>query len=69
MNVRWDAAVRRASTNLRSDSCIGPPRVTWPAASIAPVNDTPPNPVASSVRSYALDADRARRLWQRVNEW
>lgn len=29
---------------------------------VAPVNDTP-NPFADGVRSYALDAERARQLW------
>jgi len=29
---------------------------------VAPVNDTP-NPFADGVRSYALDADKARQLW------
>lgn len=29
---------------------------------VAPVNDTP-NPFADGVRSYALDADQAKRLW------
>ncbi|TWI66606.1 NAD(P)-dependent dehydrogenase (short-subunit alcohol dehydrogenase family) [Pseudoduganella lurida] len=30
---------------------------------VAPVNDLP-NPFADGVRSYALDGDRARRLWE-----
>ena len=29
---------------------------------VAPINDTP-NPFADGVRSYALDADKARQLW------
>ena len=34
---------------------------------IAPVNDVP-NPFADGVRSYALDADRARQLWAKSEE-
>lgn len=34
---------------------------------VAPVNDTP-NPFADGVRSYALDADKARRLWAKSEE-
>jgi NAD(P)-dependent dehydrogenase (short-subunit alcohol dehydrogenase family) len=35
---------------------------------VAPVNDSP-NPFADGVRSYALDADRAARLWAKSVEW
>jgi len=35
---------------------------------VAPINDTP-NPFADGVRSYALDADRARLLWAKSEEW
>jgi len=35
--------------------------------SIAPINDTP-NPFADGVRSYALDADKARQLWVKSEE-
>lgn len=35
---------------------------------IAPLNDTP-NPFADGVMSYALDADKARRLWAKSEEW
>lgn len=35
---------------------------------IAPVNDTP-NPFADGVRSYALDADKARQLWTKSEAW
>ncbi|MBX4862595.1 SDR family NAD(P)-dependent oxidoreductase [Rhizobium sophorae] len=31
---------------------------------VAPINDTP-NPFADGVRSYALDADKAKQLWAR----
>lgn len=34
---------------------------------VAPINDTP-NPFADGVRSYALDADRAKRLWKKSEE-
>ncbi|MFS2005471.1 SDR family NAD(P)-dependent oxidoreductase [Duganella sp. CT11-25] len=34
---------------------------------VAPVNDTP-NPFADGVRSYALDADKARQLWAKSEE-
>lgn len=34
---------------------------------IAPINDTP-NPFADGVRSYALDADKARQLWAKSEE-
>ncbi|MGN6329863.1 MAG: SDR family NAD(P)-dependent oxidoreductase [Rhodanobacter sp.] len=34
---------------------------------VAPVNDTP-NPFADGVRSYALDAHRARQLWTKSEE-
>jgi NAD(P)-dependent dehydrogenase (short-subunit alcohol dehydrogenase family) len=34
---------------------------------IAPVDDTP-NPFADGVRSYALDADRAKQLWAKSEE-
>jgi NAD(P)-dependent dehydrogenase (short-subunit alcohol dehydrogenase family) len=34
---------------------------------VAPVNDTP-NPFADGVRSYALDADKARQLWTKSEE-
>lgn len=34
---------------------------------VAPVNDAP-NPFADGVRSYALDADRARHLWAKSEE-
>ena len=34
---------------------------------VAPVDDTP-NPFADGVRSYALDADRARQLWTRSEQ-
>ena len=35
---------------------------------VAPVNDTP-NPFADGVRSYALDANRARQLWAKSERW
>ncbi|MGM0704255.1 MAG: SDR family NAD(P)-dependent oxidoreductase [Pseudomonadota bacterium] len=35
---------------------------------VAPTDDTP-NPFADGVRSYALDADRARQLWAKSEEW
>ena len=35
---------------------------------IAPINDTP-NPFADGVRSYALDADKARQLWTKSEAW
>ncbi|MGV6874055.1 SDR family NAD(P)-dependent oxidoreductase [Pseudochelatococcus sp. B33] len=35
---------------------------------VAPIDDTP-NPFADGVRSYALDADKARRLWAKSEEW
>jgi NAD(P)-dependent dehydrogenase (short-subunit alcohol dehydrogenase family) len=35
---------------------------------VAPVNDTP-NPFADGVRSYALDADKAARLWINSERW
>lgn len=35
---------------------------------VAPINDTPPNPFADGVRSYALDANNARRLWAKSVE-
>ena len=34
---------------------------------VAAVNDTP-NPFADGVRSYALDADKARQLWTKSEE-
>lgn len=34
---------------------------------VSPVNDTP-NPFADGVRSYALDADKARQLWMKSEE-
>lgn len=34
---------------------------------VAPIDDTP-NPFADGVRSYALDADRARQLWAKGEE-
>jgi NAD(P)-dependent dehydrogenase (short-subunit alcohol dehydrogenase family) len=34
---------------------------------VAPVNDTP-NPFADGVRSYALDADKARELWTKSEQ-
>jgi NAD(P)-dependent dehydrogenase (short-subunit alcohol dehydrogenase family) len=34
---------------------------------VAPVNDTP-NPFADGVRSYALDAGKARQLWEKSEE-
>jgi NAD(P)-dependent dehydrogenase (short-subunit alcohol dehydrogenase family) len=34
---------------------------------VAPVNDTP-NPFADGVRSYALDVDKARQLWEKSEE-
>ncbi len=34
---------------------------------VAPVDDTP-NPFADGVRSYALDADKARQLWAKSEE-
>jgi NAD(P)-dependent dehydrogenase (short-subunit alcohol dehydrogenase family) len=34
---------------------------------VAPVNDTP-NPFADGVRSYALDADKARQLWTKSEQ-
>jgi NAD(P)-dependent dehydrogenase (short-subunit alcohol dehydrogenase family) len=30
---------------------------------VAPINDTPPNPFADGVRSYALDAAKSKQLW------
>lgn len=35
---------------------------------VAPINDTPPNPFADGVRSYALDATKAKQLWARSVE-
>ncbi|HEX8614826.1 MAG TPA: SDR family NAD(P)-dependent oxidoreductase [Telluria sp.] len=35
---------------------------------VAPVNDTP-NPFADGARTYALDADKARQLWEKSEEW
>jgi NAD(P)-dependent dehydrogenase (short-subunit alcohol dehydrogenase family) len=35
---------------------------------VAPVNDTP-NPFADGARSYALDADKAKRLGTKSEEW
>lgn len=35
---------------------------------VAPIDDTP-NPFADGVRSYALDADKAERLWAKSEEW
>ncbi len=35
---------------------------------VAPVDDTP-NPFADGVKSYALDADRARQLWSLSEQW
>lgn len=35
---------------------------------VTPVNDTP-NPFADGVRSYALDADKAKRLWTKSEAW
>ncbi|MFL6544121.1 MAG: shikimate dehydrogenase, partial [Candidatus Udaeobacter sp.] len=35
---------------------------------VAPVNDTP-NPFDDGVRSYALDANKARDLWAKSEEW
>jgi NAD(P)-dependent dehydrogenase (short-subunit alcohol dehydrogenase family) len=35
---------------------------------VAPVDDTP-NPFADGVRSYALDAARARELWEKTEAW
>jgi NAD(P)-dependent dehydrogenase (short-subunit alcohol dehydrogenase family) len=34
---------------------------------VAPINDTP-NPFADGVRSYALDADKAKQLWAKAEE-
>ncbi|PMR72073.1 SDR family NAD(P)-dependent oxidoreductase [Billgrantia endophytica] len=34
----------------------------------APIDDTP-NPFADGVKSYALDADRARQLWSLSEKW
>jgi hypothetical protein len=34
---------------------------------IAPINDTP-NPFADGVRSYALDANKAKQLWAKSEE-
>lgn len=34
---------------------------------VAPINDTP-NPFADGVRSYALDADKAKRLWEKSEQ-
>lgn len=34
---------------------------------VAPINDTP-NPFADGVRSYALDADKARQLWEKSEQ-
>jgi len=36
--------------------------------SVAPLDDSP-NPFADGVRSYALDAAKARRLWVKSEEW
>lgn len=36
--------------------------------SVAPIDDTP-NPFADGVRSYALDANKAERLWVKSEEW
>lgn len=35
---------------------------------VAPIDDTP-NPFADGVKSYALDADRARQLWSLSEKW
>jgi hypothetical protein len=35
---------------------------------VAPVDDTP-NPFADGVRSYALDAAKARELWAKTEAW
>jgi hypothetical protein len=35
---------------------------------VTPINDTPPNPFADGVRSYALDATKAKQLWARSVE-
>ena len=35
---------------------------------VAPINDTP-NPFADGVRSYALDANKARQLWAKSEDW
>lgn len=35
---------------------------------VAPIDDTP-NPFADGVKSYALDADRARQLWSLSEQW
>jgi NAD(P)-dependent dehydrogenase (short-subunit alcohol dehydrogenase family) len=35
---------------------------------VAPINDSPPNPFADGVRSYALDATRAQQLWAKSVE-
>jgi len=35
---------------------------------VAPVNDMP-TPFADGVRSYALDADRAKQLWEKSERW
>ncbi|PAU78340.1 SDR family NAD(P)-dependent oxidoreductase [Halomonas salipaludis] len=35
---------------------------------VAPIDDTP-NPFADGVKSYALDADRARQLWFLSEKW
>jgi hypothetical protein len=34
---------------------------------VAPIDDTP-NPFADGVRSYALDADKAKQLWAKSEE-
>ncbi len=36
--------------------------------SVAPIEDMP-NPFADGVRSYALDANRAKQLWLKSEEW
>ncbi|MCC5882647.1 MAG: SDR family NAD(P)-dependent oxidoreductase [Halomonas sp.] len=35
---------------------------------VAPIDDTP-NPFADGVKSYALDADKARQLWSLSEQW
>lgn len=35
---------------------------------VAPIDDSP-NPFADGVRSYALDANKAERLWAKSEEW
>ena len=35
---------------------------------VAPINDTP-NPFADGVRLYALDANKARQLWEKSEAW